>query len=103
LYFIRDCGLGQSLSQAKPKICLTLVVGCEVSQGKMDILHVSKEETSEFLQMWFYGTLNKVFETVCSVRELPADVAEELRRIVLQPNAVRVLVPSPSEAGERGE
>jgi hypothetical protein len=58
----------------------------------MDVLHVSKEQTSEFLQMWFYGTLNKVFETICSVRELPSDVAEELRRIVLQPNAVRVQI-----------
>jgi len=66
----------------------------------MDLLHVSKEETSEFLQMWFYGTLNKVFEAVCSVRELPADIAEELRRIVLQPNAVRISVPSPSEKEE---
>ena len=58
----------------------------------MDLLHVSKDDTREFLQMWFYGTLNKLFETICSVRELPADVAEELRRIVLQPNAVRVEV-----------
>ena len=58
----------------------------------MDLLHVSKEDTQEFLQMWFYGTLNKLFETICSVRELPADVAEELRRIVLQPNAVRIQV-----------
>lgn len=57
------------------------------------MLHVSKEETSEFLQMWFYGTLDKLFETICAVRELPADVAEELRRIVLQPNAVRIVVP----------
>ena len=56
------------------------------------MLQVSKENTREFLQMWFYGTLNKVFETICSVRELPEDVAEELRRIVLQPNAVRVEV-----------
>ena len=58
----------------------------------MSLLQVSKEETREFLQMWFYGTLNKLFETICSVRELPADVAEELRRIVLQPNAVRIAV-----------
>ncbi len=58
----------------------------------MDLLAVSKEDTKEFLQMWFYGTLNKLFETICSVRELPADVAEELRRIVLQPNMVRVEV-----------
>ena len=69
----------------------------------MELLHVSKEETSEFLQMWFYGTLNKVFETVCSVRELPADIAEELRRIVLQPNAVRISVPSPSSPSEKKE
>jgi hypothetical protein len=62
----------------------------------MDLLAVSKEDTREFLQMWFYGTLNKLFETICSVRELPTDVAEELRRIVLQPNMVRVQV-----SGER--
>lgn len=64
------------------------------------MLHVSKEETSEFLQMWFYGTLDKLFETICTVRELPADVAEELRRIVLQPNAVRIVVPGVSASGE---
>ncbi len=58
----------------------------------MSVLQVSKEETREFLQMWFYGTLDKLFQTICSVRELPADVAEELRRIVLQPNAVRITV-----------
>ena len=58
----------------------------------MSLLQVSKEETREFLQMWFYGTLDKLFQTICSVRELPADVAEELRRIVLQPNSVRIAV-----------
>ena len=68
----------------------------------MSLLQVSKEETNEFLQMWFYGTLNKVFETVCSVRELPPDVAEELRRIVLQPNAVRVSVKNTAAATEDG-
>ena len=64
----------------------------------MSLLQVSKEETREFLQMWFYGTLNKLFETICSVRELPADVAEELRRIVLQPNAVRIAVSGEAES-----
>lgn len=64
----------------------------------MSLLQVSKEDTREFLQMWFYGTLDKLFQTICSVRGLPADVAEELRRIVLQPNAVRVSV-----RGERAE
>ncbi len=63
----------------------------------MDLLQVSKEDTQEFLQMWFYGTLNKLFETICSVRDLPADVAEELRRIVLQPNAVRISVRGQEE------
>ncbi len=63
----------------------------------MDLLHVSKEDTQEFLQMWFYGTLNKLFETICSVRDLPTDVAEELRRIVLQPNAVRIIVRGQEE------
>lgn len=66
----------------------------------MDLLHVSKEDTQEFLQMWFYGTLNKLFETICSVRQLPEDVAEELRRIVLQPNAVRVQVRGATESEE---
>lgn len=56
----------------------------------MSLLQVSKEDTTEFLQMWFYGTLDKLFETICAVRELPPDIAEELRRIVLQPNNVRV-------------
>ena len=64
----------------------------------MSLLQVSKEDTREFLQMWFYGTLDKLFQTICSVKDLPADVAEELRRIVLQPNAVRVSV-----RGERAE
>jgi hypothetical protein len=63
----------------------------------MSLLQVSKEDTREFLQMWFYGTLDKLFQTICSVRELPADVAEELRRIVLQPNAVRVSVSGETE------
>ena len=66
----------------------------------MSLLQVSKEETREFLQMWFYGTLNKLFETICSVRDLPTDVAEELRRIVLQPNAVRVQVNGEAAASE---
>ena len=63
----------------------------------MSLLQVSKEDTREFLQMWFYGTLDKLFQTICSVRELPPDVADELRRIVLQPNAVRVCVSQEAE------
>ncbi len=88
--FIRVCGLGLGVKFA--------FIYHELPARTMDLLHVSQEDTQEFLQMWFYGHLNKIFETICAVRELPADVAEELRRIVLQPNAVRVEIKGQAQS-----
>lgn len=50
----------------------------------------SDNPTRQFLESWFYDTLNTLFNTVVKVRELTPEVADELRRLVLRPNDVRI-------------
>ncbi len=46
--------------------------------------------TRQFLENLFYDTLNTLFNTVVNLKELTPEVADELRRLVLRPNDVRV-------------
>ncbi len=50
------------------------------------------QPTRQFLENWFYDTLNTLFDTVVKVRELTPEVADELRRLVLRPNDVVVKI-----------
>jgi len=50
----------------------------------------SDNPTRQFLESWFYDTLNTLFNTVVNLKELTPEVADELRRLVLRPNDVRI-------------
>ncbi len=52
----------------------------------------SEEDVIDFFQMIYCDTLEKVFKIICRLEELSAEQQEELRRLVLRPSDVRVLV-----------
>jgi hypothetical protein len=54
----------------------------------------SEEDVIDFFQMIYCDTLEKVFKIICRLEELSAEQQEELRRLVLRPSDVRVLVKS---------
>lgn len=52
----------------------------------------NEEDVMDFFQMIYCDTLEKVFKIICRLEELTAEQQEELRRLVLRPSDVRVLV-----------
>jgi hypothetical protein len=52
----------------------------------------SEEDVIDFFQMIYCDTLEKVFKIICRLEELTAEQQEELRRLVLRPSDVRVVV-----------
>jgi hypothetical protein len=52
---------------------------------------VDDDEVIDFLQLIFYDTLSEVFKVICRVEELDYGQQEELRRLVLRPNDIRVV------------
>ncbi len=52
----------------------------------------TEEDVIDFFQMIYCDTLEKVFKIICRLEELTPEQQEELRRLVLRPSDVRVLV-----------
>lgn len=52
----------------------------------------SENDVLDFFQMIYCDTLEKVFKIICRLEELNTEQQEELRRLVLRPSDVRVLV-----------
>jgi hypothetical protein len=52
----------------------------------------SEEDVIDFFQMIYCDTLEKVFKMICRIEELSSDQQEELRRLVLRPSDVRVVI-----------
>ena len=52
----------------------------------------SEEDVIDFFQMIYCDTLEKVFKIICRLEELTEEQQEELRRLVLRPSDVRVVV-----------
>ncbi len=52
----------------------------------------SEEDVIDFFQMIYCDTLEKVFQIICRLEELSTEQQEELRRLVLRPSDVRVVV-----------
>jgi hypothetical protein len=68
--------------------------------GELSEMSSSSVPTRQFLENWFYDTLNSLFECVVKVRDLTPEVADELRRLVLRPNDIRIAVEGEPETGE---
>jgi hypothetical protein len=51
---------------------------------------VTDDEVTDFLQLIFYDTLSEVFKVICRVENLDHGQQEELRRLVLRPNDIRI-------------
>jgi hypothetical protein len=52
----------------------------------------SEEDVIDFFQMIYCDTLEKVFRIICRLEELSPEQQEELRRLVLRPSDVRVVI-----------
>jgi hypothetical protein len=52
----------------------------------------SEDDVIDFFQMIYCDTLEKVFKIICRLEELTSEQQEELRRLVLRPSDVRVIV-----------
>ena len=46
----------------------------------------------EFMQLMFYDTLEQVFRIICKLEGVDPAQQEELRRLVLKPNDIRVVI-----------
>ena len=52
----------------------------------------SEEDVIDFFQMIYCDNLEKVFKIICNLEELNAEQQEELRRLVLRPSDVRIVI-----------
>jgi hypothetical protein len=50
------------------------------------------QDVLDFFQVMLYDTLEQVFRIICRMEEITPEQEEELRRLLLRPNDIRVAI-----------
>jgi hypothetical protein len=50
------------------------------------------KDVLDFFQVMFYDTLEQVFRIICRIEEITPDQEEELRRLLLRPSDISVMI-----------